>query len=413
MHVLMALWDGGGTVPVEVGTARRLVGAGHRVTVIGEPTMKDAVTAAGADFESWRTAPQFAQADLADWECATPVSLFGRLLNRLVTGPSSRYAADVRAVAAEGTYDAAVVDCALMGALVGTESLGIPTAVSMPNSYMRPTPGEPPFGLGLIPAGGSVSRLRDQLLPRVSSRVWDLGLKDLNATRHALGLVPLRHVWDQLDRAERVLVQTAEAFDFTPARRPDNVLYVGPVLDDPEWAGEVRLPDGKEPLVLVATSTGRSRGSEHLLRNVVEALAGLPVRALVTTGPAAAAPSSPRPGIRVVAAAPHSRVLPDADLVVTHGGHGTVIKALAAGRPCLVLPLGRDQPDNAARVVAHHAGLALRPSAKPRRIATAVTRLLEDESYARAAGELGSRIRAEADSRRLVDAVESLVTARR
>lgn len=188
MHVLMALWDGGGTVPVEVGSARRLVSAGHRVTVLGEPTMEDAVTAAGAHFQPWRTAPQFVQADIADWECATPVSLFARLLDRLVTGPSARYAADVRAVAAEGTYDAALVDFALMGALAGTESLGIPTAVSMPNPYVRPTPGEPPFGLGLSPGNGPLTRLRDQLLPRVSNRVWDFGLKDLNATRHDLGL---------------------------------------------------------------------------------------------------------------------------------------------------------------------------------------------------------------------------------
>jgi MGT family glycosyltransferase len=413
MHVLMALWDGGGTVPVEVGTARRLVAAGHRVTVIGEPTTKDAVTAAGARFERWRTAPQFVQADLADWECVTPVSLFGRLLKRLVTGPSARYAADVRAVAAEGTYDAAVVDFALMGALVGTESLGLPTAVSMPNPYVRPTPGEPPFGLGLTPGTGPVTRARDQVLPRLVNRIWDVGLKDLNATRRDLGLPPLAHVWEQLDGADRVLVHTAEAFDFPPRRRPDNVLYVGPVLDDPEWVGEVELPEGEEPLVLVATSTGRTRGSERLLRNVVEALAGLPVRALVTTGPAAAPPSSPRPGVRIVGAAPHTQVLPEADLVVTHGGHGTVIKALAAGRPCLVMPLGRDQPDNAARVAAHRAGMSLRSSARPRRIAAAVTRLLEDHSYAEAAQELAGRIQAEADARRIVDAVESLVSARR
>jgi UDP:flavonoid glycosyltransferase YjiC (YdhE family) len=105
-------------------------------------------------------------------------------------------------------------------------------------------------------------------------------------------------------------------------------------------------------------------------------------------------------------------VLPEADLVITHGGHGTVIKALASGLPCLVMPLGRDQPDNAARVVAHRAGIALRRSARPRRIDAAVTRLLEDRSYAQAAGELARHIRAEADGRRIVDAVESLVSAR-
>ncbi|MGH3204263.1 MAG: hypothetical protein ACRDP5_19760 [Streptosporangiaceae bacterium] len=38
--------------------------------------------------------------------------------------------------------------------------------------------------------------------------------------------------------------------------------------------------------------------------------------------------------------------------------YGTVIKALAAGVPLVVAPLGRDQPDNAARVIHAGAGLA-------------------------------------------------------
>lgn len=412
MHVLMALWDGGGTVPVETGIARRLVDAGHRVTVVGEWSMEAAVKGAGAHFEPWRTAPPSAQEAIADWECRSPLTLFHRLLTRLVTGPSARYAADVRSVAAEDAYDVAVVDCVLMGALAGTESLGLPTAASNPSQYFRPTVGEPPFGLGLAPGPSRLAQTRDRVLPRVMERVWDLGLKDLNTTRRGLGLPPLNHVWSQLDRADRVLVMTAEAFDHPPGARPENVVTLGPILDDSSDAGDVEVPEGDDPLVLVATSTGRTRGSERMLRNVVDALDRLPVRAVVTTGATASAPRSPRPEIRVVESASHGRILPHADLVVTHGGHGTVIKALAAGVPCLVMPLGRDQPDNATRVVGHHAGLALKCSAAPDRIAATIGRLLTDPSYAVAAQDLGRRVRAEVDDRRVVEVVESLAAAR-
>ena len=414
MHVLMALWDGAGTVPVEVGVARRLAAAGHRVTVLAEPSMESVVTAAGARFRTWEQAPHPVQANLADWECATPFSLFPRLLERLATGPSALFAADVRAVAAEEAVDAAVVDAALLGALVGTESLGIPTAVCVPGPSVRPTPGEPPFGSGLSPGRSAAGRLRDQVVPRLLERLWDLGLRDLNATRQGLGPKPVGHVWRQLDRVDRVLLLTAESFDFPAGQRPANVRYVGPVLDDPAWAGVgVDPPAGEAPLVLVGLSTSRTRGAAGLLARVVRALDAAPVRAVVTTGPALPPIPSPRPGIRVVPSAAHSRLMKEASAVITHGGHGTVIKALAEKRPLLVLPLGRDQPDNAARVVWHHAGLRLPSRAEPERITRAVSELVRDPSYAAAAGELGRRIRAEAGRGRIVAEIEGMVAARR
>ena len=45
-------------------------------------------------------------------------------------------------------------------------------------------------------------------------------------------------------------------------------------------------------------------------------------------------------------------MFPDAAAVVTHAGHGTIMRALAHGIPLLCLPMGRDQDDNAARVFA-------------------------------------------------------------
>src|SRR5258708_38590136 len=97
------------------------------------------------------------------------------------------------------------------------------------------------------------------------------------------------------------------------------------------------------------SSTFQKQGGR--LQRVIDGLATLPVRALVTTGPALD-PNAFRASSNavVLASAPHSEVLKDASAVVTHGGHGTVVRALAAGVPMIVMPQGRDHADDAARL---------------------------------------------------------------
>ncbi len=112
--------------------------------------------------------------------------------------------------------------------------------------------------------------------------------------------------------------------------------------------------------------------------------------------------------VAVVASAPHRLVLPHADLVVTHGGHGTVIKALAAGVPLVILHHGRDQADNAVRVTARGAGVAVPRTASAQRIATAVTDVLGDPAYRRSAARLGEAITRDAESGMLVSELEQL-----
>ena len=46
----------------------------------------------------------------------------------------------------------------------------------------------------------------------------------------------------------------------------------------------------------------------------------------------------------------YARTMPRCDLVVTHGGHGTLARALASGCPVVVCPAGGDMAENAARV---------------------------------------------------------------
>ena len=131
-------------------------------------------------------------------------------------------------------------------------------------------------------------------------------------------------------------------------------------------------------------------------------------RALITTG--GVDPESLPTGEDVVAvrSAPHDAVLREARAVLSHCGLGTVHRALVAGVPLLCQPIGRDQPDVAARVRAAGAGLRLSPNASSRRVARALARLLDDPRYAARAAEVGARLSVAAASERSVSELESL-----
>ena len=408
---LFALVDGGGTVPPELGTARRLVERGHRVTVLAEDSMADDVVAAGAEFVPWTAAPNRASRlpeddPYRDWECKTPFALMDRLLDKQFAGPAEAYAADTEAAIERHRPDLVVCSMFAVGSMIAAEASGVPHDVLLANCYLLPAPGMPPFGLGLRPARGPLGRLRDQLVHRMSARLWSRGLPRINEVRTRRGLPPIEDFYETFHAARRILVLTSEDFDF-PAELPDNARYVGPVLDDPTWAtGSWTPPPGNEPLVLVGLSSTFQDQTDALQR-IVTGLATLPVRGVVTTGPAVDPSAIDAPDrIQVVRAAPHSEVFPHAAAVVTHGGHGTVARALAAGVPLVVMHHGRDQADNAVRVTTRGAGLSVSRTAKPDKIATAVRRLLDDPSFRAGAEQLGAAFRRDAASGRLIDELE-------
>ena len=104
--------------------------------------------------------------------------------------------------------------------------------------------------------------------------------------------------------------------------------------------------------------------------------------------------------------------MPDADLVITHAGHGTVIRALAAGVPMICIPLGRDQHDVAARVVWRGAGSKLRSKVESAAIRRTVATALEDSRYKQAASEISEAISKETGQDLAVEELEALAASR-
>ncbi len=209
--------------------------------------------------------------------------------------------------------------------------------------------------------------------------LFNRGLPAVNRARTEQGLPPLRDVLEHFDRVERVLVLTSESFDFHGDSHPQHVRYVGPTLADPSWVDDWRSPwteDDSRPLVVVSLSS-TYMAQEKVLARVIEGLGRLDARVLVTTGPTIDPASLRAPNnTAVVRSAPHAQLFPEAAVVVTHAGMGTVTRALAAGVPLVCVPMGRDQLDVAARVVHAGAGVRLRAGAKPAAIRAAVERVM-------------------------------------
>lgn len=414
---LLVMWEGGGTVPPELGVARRLISAGHDVHVLGDPTIAERAKRAGCGFTAWTTAPHRTSLSpdndiFRDWETKNPVSMLRNAIDRFMAGPAAQFAADTAEVIAAVGPDAVLVDGMILGAMIAVRGAGLPLVVLMPNIWMVPTKGVTAVGPGFAPAKTALGRLRDATMRALGTRIFDKGLPALNAASAAHGVAPSKDLWDLVRDADRALVLTSAHFDFAAGHVPDNVRYVGPVLDEPMWAEPWRSPwpsDHPDPLVVVGLSS-TFQDQVPLLRRIVTALEELPVRAVVTLGQMVdpGEVSTDAPNVLVVPSAPHGALLPTASLMVTHCGHGSTMKALAAGVPLLCVPMGRDQNDTAARVVHAGAGVRISNKASSNKIASAITRVLADDAPRAGAAAMAKAIADELTSNDLVAELEAV-----
>ena len=202
-----------------------------------------------------------------------------------------------------------------------------------------------------------------------------------------------------------VLVLASDAFvprDLVP-KRSDLVLTPFPPSLRPLGAAQgFRLfadvaARAAAPTVYFTLGTVFNLESGDLFTRVLAGLRQLDVDVVATVGrqidPAELGPQPER--VRVERWLPHSDVLPRCSAVVSHGGSGSVLAALAHGLPSVLLPMGADQPLNAARCAELGVALVLDPlGATPQDVAEAVETVLSDASYRAAAEGVRDEIRA-------------------
>jgi UDP:flavonoid glycosyltransferase YjiC (YdhE family) len=258
--------------------------------------------------------------------------------------------------------DAVVADILTLAPALGAELEGVPVATLVPHVHPGTPRGWAPYSMGArlprTPVGRALWRATDPVV----RRGLEQGRRELNETRRRLGLGPLDHVHGGLSR-QLCLVGTFPQLEY-PRRWEPWEHVVGPLFWEQPY-DDVELPPGDAPLVLVAPSTSQDP-EQRLLRAAVEGLAGEDVRVLASTNNRPPGEAfAPPPNTRVVDWVSYARTMPRCDVVVCHGGHGTVARALASGCVVVVVPAAGDMNENAARV--DWAGVGVR---LPRRLVT-------------------------------------------
>jgi UDP:flavonoid glycosyltransferase YjiC (YdhE family) len=307
--------------------------------------------------------------------------------------------------------DVVVADILTVAAALAAEVTGRPWATLIPHVLPTPERGFPPYSIG--------ARLPRTRLGRTMWRQFDpllrggleQGRRQLNDSRARVGLPPLDHVHGGISH-ELAIVATFPQLEYPRTPGADWVRVTGPLLWEQPFEA-VEPPPGREPLVLVAPSTAQDP-EQRMLRAALEGLAGEPVRVLATTN--RRKPPSPIKvprNARLVDWLSYARTMPLCDAVITHAGHGTLMRALASGVPVVACPAAGDMNENAARVAWAGAGVAL-----PRRLTTAhgirlaLRRLLADARFAVRARELAAWAERNDGAAAAASEVEALVEQR-
>jgi len=366
---LGAFGDPGHAFPM-IALGRALVARGHEVVL-----------------QTWRRWASHVEDEGMRFEPAPEYHVFPTLEKPLAPYEAVvRAVGDTRPLVAELRPDAIVNDVLTLAPALAGELEGVPVATLIPHTDPRGEPGMPPYSIGARRPRTAAGRRMWRATDRIVAGGLERGRRELNETRARLGLPPLAHVHGGISRA-LCLVATFPQLEY-PRAWPSSTHIVGPLLWEPP-ADEVALPDGDEPLVLLAPSTSQDR-EQRLLRAALAGLARQPVRVLASTNRRAL--DMPIPANATLADwVPYGRTMPRCDAVVCHAGHGTVALALRRGCVPVCVPAAGDMNETSARVDWAGAGVRLpRRLARPRPIALAVQRALSEARLRARARELAA-----------------------
>jgi rhamnosyltransferase subunit B len=172
----------------------------------------------------------------------------------------------------------------------------------------------------------------------------------------------------------------------------------------------LKFLDAGEPPIVFTLGSSAVWVAEDFYSESIKAARALGQRALLLIGEERNRPAALPEGVAAFDYAPYGEVLPRARCVVHQGGVGTTGQGMRAGVPTLIVPFSHDQFDNGARIARTGAGRML-PRAKynAESAAKQLRLMLDDESYALRAAEVGRRVRSEDGAQAACDLIEEVL----
>ncbi len=339
VRIMFAFTGGSGHLRPLLPFAWAAQAAGHAVAIAGPGGMQEEIVASG--FAALRTSerrPRQATAELGPLTAPDP-QREERTMREAFAGRGARnHATAVRVLALDWKPDAIVRDEVDFGTAIAAQTLGIPCATVI-----------------VLLAGGLIRP--------------DVVAEPLDALRAEYGLPPDPEL--AALRGDLLIMPAPPSL-----RDPRYPLPAGTFWCRGDHA--VPVPAGGNARPAIYFTLGTYDTYRELFAKVLAGVRDLPVDVVVTVGPRLDPGSfGPLPDhIRIESFIPQDQILPGCDLVISHGGSGTLIGSLAHGLPSLLMPIGADQPHNSQRCVELGTARELDPMTfTPQDVAEAVTEM--------------------------------------
>ena len=383
--------------------AQKLIERGHEVHWYTGAKFRDKVEATGAVFEPFRAAYDYDDGDLnAAFPGRGALGGLNQMKFDLVNAFAKQLAPqhhDLEAILAGFPADVILADFSLAAAASVHELGGPPFATLGATALGIKSRDTAPFGLGMLPDGSPLGRLRNRLLYAFADKtVFRDASAEAGRQLASLGLPPVK-VEGVILSPYLNLQATVPSFEYPRSDLPAQVHFIGALLPaapngfaPPAWWSEVIHK--QRPVVLVTQGTAATNAKE-LIAPTLKGLAGEDVL-VVAAGVKSVASLGIDPlpsNARVEAFLPFKQALPHVDVYVTNGGFGGIQYALANGVPVVASGTTEDKPETNSRIAYSGVGINLKTSRPtPDQVHGAVKRVLSDPQYRQKAQQLKAEL---------------------